>query len=504
MLRCSSTPVRREPKRRYGRSCHSWCAGVARAADGRLAASRGPDSGGADLAIIARSSHRAGAYPPPQGPQLWASCCSRVVDVARRWLACSVISSRRPLSAAFVGAARCCRPPRPSRCARALVRWCAARCCSRTMCKLSRVSCIDSAVRLICCVLAGPMSSDAFSLAQEYQRKAGELRAKGHILRAAQYYGRAAEVARDLDPGPDNLAVVNMQFQQAHCLMVYLSAASKTSDQVTVNPGSLAAQRAECVALLSAVVAALERRQVAGTLLEGRCTAAEEAWLATQVYIPNTVSAADASDRLRMVGYETVLNVATAVLDVLVSVRFFENDCSSAQFHSYARLVVTAAEMMQRPHPLATRRFSPEIGFARKFHFHLPSFTTGCGLDPQLDLLLTETWQRLLQSGTLDRRGILDKLGCENDIFGHAVNAINAAINAAITSPSLRSCALESCGTREAHPQHFKQCAACRTVVYCCKEHQLEDWPTHKAACKAARKASAAAADRCAGPGAAP
>ena len=40
-------------------------------------------------------------------------------------------------------------------------------------------------------------------------------------------------------------------------------------------------------------------------------------------------------------------------------------------------------------------------------------------------------------------------------------------------------------------------CAACKTVAYCCKEHQVEDWPAHKAACKAARmRKDAASADR--------
>ena len=45
-------------------------------------------------------------------------------------------------------------------------------------------------------------------------------------------------------------------------------------------------------------------------------------------------------------------------------------------------------------------------------------------------------------------------------------------------------------GAREAHPQHFKRCAACRTVAYCSRKHQVADWPGHKAACKAARQAA--------------
>ena len=57
----------------------------------------------------------------------------------------------------------------------------------------------------------------------------------------------------------------------------------------------------------------------------------------------------------------------------------------------------------------------------------------------------------------------------------------------------LRSCALASCGAKELYQGHFQLCAACRAVVYCCKEHSVEDWPSHQAACKAVRKAATAA-----------
>jgi hypothetical protein len=46
---------------------------------------------------------------------------------------------------------------------------------------------------------------------------------------------------------------------------------------------------------------------------------------------------------------------------------------------------------------------------------------------------------------------------------------------------------------REAHAGHFKRCGACKQATYCSKAHQAEDWAGHKAACKAARKAAAAA-----------
>ena len=52
-----------------------------------------------------------------------------------------------------------------------------------------------------------------------------------------------------------------------------------------------------------------------------------------------------------------------------------------------------------------------------------------------------------------------------------------------------RACA--QCGAREAEPKLFKVCSRCAGAAYCCKEHQTEHWPTHKAACKAASKAAA-------------
>ena len=65
-----------------------------------------------------------------------------------------------------------------------------------------------------------------------------------------------------------------------------------------------------------------------------------------------------------------------------------------------------------------------------------------------------------------------------------------AAAHAALATGRLRTCALAGCAAREAHEQQYKKCAACRTVVYCCREHQLANWPAHKAACQAARKAA--------------
>ena len=116
------------------------------------------------------------------------------------------------------------------------------------------------------------MAAEVLARVQAFSKKADELADKGHILRAAENYGRGAEAARAL--GEDNLVMVNQQLRQSNMLCIFISAAPDTAgDRHIVAP-----QRAECVALLSSTVVALNRRRVAGTLLEGKCATAEVAW----------------------------------------------------------------------------------------------------------------------------------------------------------------------------------------------------------------------------------
>ena len=106
---------------------------------------------------------------------------------------------------------------------------------------------------------------------QAFADKAQELSNKGHLLRAAENFGRAAAVARAL--GADNLLLVHMQRHQGSAVGSF----TFNADTTAVEPRVLAAHRANFIALTSAAVAALERRRVAGTLLLGHCAAAEVA-----------------------------------------------------------------------------------------------------------------------------------------------------------------------------------------------------------------------------------
>jgi hypothetical protein len=325
-------------------------------------------------------------------------------------------------------------------------------------------------------------SDDELARVRALAAKADELCVKGHVVRSAENYGRAAEAASAL--GADNLVAVSMQLSQANMLNTY---AARAAHDGAAAPSVLAAHRASNIALLSAAVAALERRRVAGTLLEGSCTAAEEAWHATVVLPPRGGSLACAGWAL-LFGYEVYLNAAKHVTDVLSVPPAFKVECPAVQLQSLTQQVVRATEMMQQP-----RRYGSTMAMKIEVHFTLAlreTLTDAAvyGLDARLLQLLAGAWQRLERSGVLEARGILQVM---RQIQPHLQNiglTYPAVVSAAFAAPGLRCCALPDCGAKEAHPAHFKSCAACRGAVYCGREHQVEHWPAHKAACKAARK----------------
>ena len=53
-----------------------------------------------------------------------------------------------------------------------------------------------------------------------------------------------------------------------------------------------------------------------------------------------------------------------------------------------------------------------------------------------------------------------------------------------IPKHGLRDCALPSCSKTEKTVKEFAHCSGCRSVVYCCLEHQALDWTAHKKACR--------------------
>ena len=324
------------------------------------------------------------------------------------------------------------------------------------------------------------MSPDVIARVEAFVEKAEELIDKGHLLRAAENFGRATEAAHTL--GVDNLVALHMRLRHANLLLVYTTA----PDAATVDQRILAAHRTKFIALLSGAVATLERRRVAGTLLEGTCTAVEVAWRAGVLLRVDPHCAAAKASLAKLVGYSEYLRAAKNALGVLARACWFSAECSVPQFQSFAEHAVHAAELMQQPRH-CNAAMAVEAHFTEDMR-HTVAEAGAYGLDARLVHLLAVTLQRLQRSGVLQARRVEESIA----ILAPAQRTFEAALHRSLTSADLRSCALPGCGAKEAHPTHFKSCAACRAVVYCCREHQVEGWPAHKKACKAARKAAAA------------
>ena len=334
------------------------------------------------------------------------------------------------------------------------------------------------------------MLSDVLARVDALSTKGDELAEKGHVLRAAENFARAATAARSL--GDDNLVLLHMQLRQELMLGCYITNVPDTHADRRI----LAAHRAESIALLCGAVAALERRRVAGTLAEGKCTAAEEAWYTHEVQRGLAADEEPIFCWAPLFGYDVFLNAAASAAGVLACIALYERgECSDTQLQSFADCIVHAVELMQLPR----RNDDVIIGTESRFTCRLREVVARASageLNARVTRLLADALQRLERSGVLETRLI--------DEFIAAAEpeqcARHVTMQKSLTAPGLRTCALPGCGTKEAHPAHFKSCAACRAVVYCCREHQVEGWPGHKKTCKAARKAAGAAEDGGAGP----
>ena len=124
-------------------------------------------------------------------------------------------------------------------------------------------------------------------------------------------------------------------------------------------------------------------------------------------------------------------------------------------------------------------------------------------LEPTFRAALLRKWRSNAVSSVLRARGVLQNAigACQKDDA-----EFQARQRADIGKHGLRDCALPSCSKTEKTVKEFAGCSGCRSVVYCCLEHQALDWKAHKKACRekdAARQAAEKDADNEAGAGAA-
>jgi hypothetical protein len=339
--------------------------------------------------------------------------------------------------------------------------------------------------------MASASSSPDLSRVIALTNMAGDLLDKGHVARAGDKYGQAADAAMALPDAEDSLILATSRLNQARMLI----ATAQPSDQAHRAPNADALdERAFCV-LLPAAMAALDARRTAGTLMPGRCRAAEVTWRAAHLRYVSASShtleapqmeAVHVAQIAQYVGYEAFSLAAHCALIALVDL-LRSRQCSAAAAQRAERMLVFVASALELA---AQPRGNLELGLVAESMLltKVQEFLQEAPIEFQRPLL--GQWWHLQACGVLHQRHIAH-IFARSDELG---SAARMAAEAAASAPTLRGCALPSCGAREAHVSHFKLCAACKAVAYCCKAHQADDWARHKTECKAARAAAAAAA----------
>ena len=185
------------------------------------------------------------------------------------------------------------------------------------------------------------------------------------------------------------------------------------------------------------------------------------------------------------VGVDTYIRAAATVAFMLTNLAARKDVfvLSDEQIEAAYLFLANAVDLMARPRDLTTW-LTGEPGLVRLLREVIPTVR---GLDKPATKQLCAAWRRLLRSGVLRARGINDGIDAKEQVQKRVL----AAVDAEVAAGRLQHCALAGCAARESHVSQFKRCSACNAVWYCCREHQVEDWPAHKAACKAARKAAA-------------
>jgi len=235
--------------------------------------------------------------------------------------------------------------------------------------------------------------------------KAIDLGHAGHRARAKDYERRAlvAAQARGID---DCLIVARLQRYQANTLFRIACEATEAE------PLSLA----PAFALFFAAAATVQRRMAAGTLLPGSCRAAETAWsrlinehMAEFVHTSFVKAAApeiaaETAESAQLMGYETYVDTAILAADVLA---MYTMSLTQEQQRVCVVLMADAVDLFMLPRICEDISLGIEGEFVRVMQdklIILSQFLVLTGGDEGARLL--ESWQRLKQSGVLQRRRV--------------------------------------------------------------------------------------------------
>ena len=372
------------------------------------------------------------------------------------------------------------------------------------------IPCVGARQDRVCCrraLLVAPlerapsiqrdMAANNSRTVSKLSEKAFELHIKGHYERSTENW-RAALAAAEAIGSEDCIVVAAIKAELGRSMSLAWNARGETLTPAWVQ---------DLLELYSTSVAMLRRRRDAGTLMPGTCRPNEVEWWLELLNFAARTRRPRASSQVHknvvpasFVGYDAFLNVCIGCIHLL---NFILRSCVFEPGEESEQACLSfCCEIFDEGVTLVTQPRKVEWPSGMEFAFCqqlVPKETLGLlarqPVHKEWHDRLSEALARLTQSGMIEKRGTFGESACQafTSTLESQTRSVAERARAAATG-QLRSCALASCGAKEAHVELYKKCASCLAVVYCCREHQVADWPTHKAACKAARKKSTGAA----------
>ena len=317
------------------------------------------------------------------------------------------------------------------------------------------------------------------------------------LLRAAEYFGRAASAARTLY-GNKVLSVVLAHLQQSTCLAKHAQVSAWAADAAAADAAQLWVETrpllAECRRILCA-------RLSDNTCLLVRCFAVEEDFYARYaILVVGKLGVTSGLNALcertkRELGYDTCMQATYNFIGFAYPAAAFGAQPSpltgkerkEAQAFALRCVGIMATATHQTKSPM-------EVQFAEQIR----DLLTSNYLEEPFKTELTHAWERPALQNTLRARGVFQVDEVQTAMAPQLNETLNINVVADRAKHGLRWCALPSCAKQEMCVFDFKACSACKAVVYCSAEHGALHWTQghRKSALRSKRRGRSRAARR--------
>ena len=294
----------------------------------------------------------------------------------------------------------------------------------------------------------------------------------GVLGRLARYVELSAQAAVHAEAlfGDDSLMVASLRYNQSKSL-VGLAMAASGAEAVALLRKSFA--------MLLSLIPLLLRRLEANTLLPGTIRQEEldyETHAQAAIYRtknePVPSPAARSAEQASATGYNTLMDAMFRSLEHLQQPLWPQHERRMVE-----SFVLQGLDVIPRTAGIPAHLNMGEVHLVMM----IEKYMSPRNFNPVFCAAVLLKWRSNAVSSVLQARGVLQTGEAK---FEQSHSEFEARKRADIAKHGLRDCALPSCSKTEKTVKEFAGCSGCRSVVYCCLEHQALDWRAHKKACK--------------------